>query len=232
MRGKLILIEGTDCSGKQTQTELIVKRLNDDGIKAERLSFPMYDTPTGKIIGGPYLGKEQIGESWFNEGATNVNPKVAALYYAADRYYNLDKINNLLDNGINVILDRYIPSNMAHQGGKISDQEKRFEMYKWLDDLEYQFLKLPKPDYSYLLYVPHKYAQDLRKNRVESLDAHERDESHLKQAERAYLEISKLYNFQIINCIKDDKIKEINDINNELYDDIYNKVNKINYQKH
>src|SRR5574344_170376 len=110
MRGKIIVIEGTECSGKDTQTQLLVQRLKREGRKVERLAFPMYDTPTGKIIGGPYLGKEYIGDSWFNEGAVNVDPKVAALYYAADRKYNIRMISDLLDDGYDIILDRYVES--------------------------------------------------------------------------------------------------------------------------
>ena len=106
MRGKLIVIEGTDCSGKQTQTELLQKRLNDLNLNCIRIDFPRYDTPTGKIVGGPYLGKPEICDSFFLEGAVNVDPKVASLYYAADRKYNIGEVNEYLDKGYFVILDR------------------------------------------------------------------------------------------------------------------------------
>ena len=91
MRGKLIVVEGTDCSGKETQTNLLLTNLHTDNIKVEKFSFPNYQSPTGKIIGGPYLGKSYICEGWFPEGAPQVDPKVAALYYAADRKYNIYK---------------------------------------------------------------------------------------------------------------------------------------------
>ena len=91
-KGKLIVIEGTDCSGKETQTKLLIKRLIGENIKVRDFSFPNYDSPTGKIIGGAYLGKPSIGESYFEENATNVDPKVASLYYADDRKYNIPKI--------------------------------------------------------------------------------------------------------------------------------------------
>ena len=86
MKGKLIVIEGTDCSGKETQTNLLMKKLESDNISIVKFDFPNYDSPTGRIIGGPYLGKEYICPSWFTEGAVNVDPKVASLYFAADRY--------------------------------------------------------------------------------------------------------------------------------------------------
>ena len=133
MKGKLIVIEGTDCSGKETQTKLLVEKLEKLNKKCVRFSFPNYDSPTGKIVGGPYLGKSYICKGWFNEGAINVDPKVSSLYYAADRKYNIGKIEEMLNQGINVILDRYIYSNLAHQGGKIKDNEERIKMYKWLE---------------------------------------------------------------------------------------------------
>jgi len=79
-KGKLIVIEGTDCSGKETQTKLLIKHLESKGKKVISFSFPMYDTPTGKIIGGPFLGKEYICDGWFPEGASAVDGKVASLY--------------------------------------------------------------------------------------------------------------------------------------------------------
>ena len=91
-RGKLIVIEGTDCSGKDTQSNLLVKELNLKGINSIKLSFPMYDTPTGRIIGEAFLGKGNNGIGWFREGSVKVDPKIASLYYAADRKYNIDKV--------------------------------------------------------------------------------------------------------------------------------------------
>ena len=93
-KGKLIVIEGTDCSGKQTQSESLVKFLNENGIKTKKMGFPMYDTPTGKILKGPYLGGESVCKSYFEEGAPNVDAKVSSLYYAADRKYNLSRKSN------------------------------------------------------------------------------------------------------------------------------------------
>ena len=228
MRGKLVLIEGTDCSGKQTQTEALVERLLEDGIQVRRLSFPMYDTPAGKIVGGSYLGKEHIGECLFKEGANNVDPKVASLYYAADRKYNISKVTELLDNGITVILDRYTPSNMAHHGGKIENKENRTEFYAWIDTLEYGLLELPKPDYSFLLYMPYEYGEQLRKSRIqiEKFDEHEKSEDNMRNAEAAYLEIAQIYDFDIINCVSNNQIRSIEDINDELYDKLTQNLNK------
>ena len=212
---KLIVIEGTDCSGKQTQSELLEKKLVEKGYKCVRIDFPRYDTPTGKIVGGPYLGKEEICESFFKEGAVNVDPKIACLYYAADRKYNIKEVKEYLDKDYFVILDRYTTSNLAHQGSKIEDKGERFNMYQWIDKLEYWLLELPKPDMTIFLHMPFEYSKDLRKNRI-SLDEHEKSEDHLRHAEACYLELRELYNWEYINCIKDNKIKSIEEINEEI----------------
>lgn len=225
MKGKLIVIEGTDCSGKETQSNLLIDKLKKHGIRIEKFSFPNYNSPTGKIIGGPYLGKSYICDGWFNEGAPNVNPKVSALYYAADRLYNIDKIKFLLDNGVNVILDRYIYSNMAHQGGKLNDKEERFNMYEWLDNLEFNLLELPKPDISVFLHMPYECSISLKKNREEGLDQHEKDKNHLVCAENAYIELANKYDFYTIECNDGDRIKTIDEINVDLYNYIIGKLN-------
>lgn len=215
MKGRIIVIEGTDCSGKETQSKLLVKRLQEMNRKAIQVSFPMYDTPTGKIVGGPYLGKPEIMNGWFEEGAVNLDPKIACLYYAADRKYNIGKIKEFLNQGYDVIVDRYTSSNMAHQGSKIHDQDERFNMYQWIDKLEYWLLDLPKPDLTIFLHMPYLYSLELKKNR-KFLDEHEQSEAYLRQAEEAYVELSELYHWSTIQCIEDGKIKSIDSINQEI----------------
>ena len=213
MKGKYIVIEGTDCSGKETQSTLIEKKLKEKGIKCLHLSFPMYDTPTGKIVGDDYLGRNK--ESLFKEGATNVSPYIASLYYAADRKYNISKIIDYYNEGYYIILDRYTTSNMAHQGSKIENKEERFYMYQWIDKLEYWLLKLPKPDKTIFLHMPIKYTLELEKNR-KSQDDHEKDPDYLRKSEEAYIELSELYGWDKIECVKDGKIKKIEEINEEI----------------
>jgi len=226
MKGKLIVIEGTDCSGKETQSKLIIERFKKDNIDFEYFCFPNYDSPTGKIVGGPYLGKEYICEGWFSETAPLVDPKVSSLYYAADRRYNIGIIKEKLEKGINVILDRYFYSNMAHQGGKIEDKEKRYDMYKWLETLEVDLLELPVADIKIFLHVPYNISLKLKQNRKESLDQHEKDPKHLIDAENAYLEISELYGFEKIECYKNDDILSIEEINNKIYEYLKEEMNK------
>ena len=226
MKGKLITIEGTDCSGKETQTNLLIKKLREEGYQVQNFSFPNYNSPTGKIIGGPYLGKEGFDSCYFEEGSAKVDPKVAALYYAADRKYNIDKINFLLDQGYNVILDRYIYSNMAHQGGKIENKEERMNMYNWLDKLEFDLMELPKPDLTIFLHMPLEVIEKLKEHRKEKADDHEKDKNHLKHAETAYLELAQKYNFITIECSLNGNPKQIEEINKVLYDKVKPYLNK------
>lgn len=162
-KGKLIVIEGTLCSGKQTQTDILVANLKKIGYKAISFGFPNYASPTGKIIGEAYLGKHS--ESYFREGIENVDPKISSLYYAADRVYNIDIIKKYLDNDYVVVLNRYVESNMAFQGGKIKDIKERNMMYEWLDNLEFVLLGLPRPDLVLFLYLPYEYVCTLKEKK-------------------------------------------------------------------
>ncbi len=219
-KGKLIVIEGTDCSGKETQSNKLVEKLKSDGINVFKFSFPAYDTPTGRIIGGPYLGKSYICDGWFREGAANVDALCASVYYAADRRYNIGIINEHLAKGDIVILDRYVESNMAHQGGKIESKEEREKIYQKLDTLEFGIMELPRPDMVIFLYMPFEYASALKKNRAETPDQLEKDKRHLENAEKAYLELTEKYGFVKVDCVKNDVIRSIEDINNEVYEKV------------
>ena len=220
MTGKLITIEGTDCSGKETQTNLLIKKLREEGYQVQNFSFPNYNSPTGRIIGGPYLGKEGFDKCYFEEGSTKVDPKVASLYYAADRKYNIDKINFLLEQGYNVILDRYIYSNMAHQGGKIIDKKERNNMYNWLDKLEFDLMGLPKPDLTIFLHMPTVVAEELKNHRKEKADGHEKDKNHILDSYNAACSVAKKYNWYEVECVNNGAIRTIEDISNEIYSEV------------
>lgn len=221
-KGIIIVIEGTDCSGKETQTKKLVERLTQEGKKVFCFGFPQYDSPTGKIVGGPYLGKDYICEGWFPETASNVDALTSCCYYAADRRYHRDTILKHVLNGEIVLLDRYTYSNMAHQGGKLKTKEEKIKMFKKIETLEFDVLELPKADAVFFLYMPQEEAMNLKKTRSEkeSLDQNERDIDHLKNAEETYLLLSDYYGFQKINCVKGKKVKTIDEINDEIYDSI------------
>ena len=212
-KGKLIVIEGTDCSGKQTQTDILVENLKQLGIKAISFGFPNYASPTGKIIGGCYLGKHS--ESYFTEGIENVDPKISSLYYAADRAYNIDIIKKYLEAGYIVVLNRYVESNMAFQGGKIKDIKSRNMMYEWLDNLEFVLLDLPRPDLVLFLYLPYEYVCTLKEKRGKIANI-----NLLRMAEVAYLELSTIYDYEKINCLKDNHLRSIEDISSDILEKV------------
>lgn len=227
-RGKLIIIEGTDCSGKETQAKKITERLQKEGKKVFRFSFPQYDSPTGRIIGGPYLGKSYICDGWFPEETPNVDYLVASSYYAADRRYHMNTINEHLNKGEIVIIDRYVESNMAHQGGKLKDKEKRLKVYQKLDELEFGIMELPRPDAVIFLYMPLDYVEVLKKARSEKecLDQNEKCREHLQAAEDAYLELTEIYGFIKINCVKNDAIRTIDEISEDVYKNVMKVLEK------
>ena len=212
MAGKIIVLEGTESSGKETQSKLLEKNLQKKGKKCIRFEFPMYDTPTGKIVGRDYLGKKEMGESLFKEGVQNVDPYVVCLYYAADRKYNLSKIEEYINKDYYVILDRYTTSNLAHQGSKIQDKDERFNMYQWINKLEYWLLQLPKPDKTIFLHVPSETALNIRTNK----EGKETSEESLKRAEEAYIELTELYNWDKIECVNNGVLKSIDEIQQEI----------------
>ena len=223
-RAKIIVIEGTDGSGKETQSQKLEEHYKAFGLKVKRYSFPRYDTPTGKIVGASYLGKKELGESVFPETSANVDPLVSSLYYAADRRYNFLKFieEELYKNDI-VILDRYTTSNMGHQAGKAKNKRERNKILRFIEKLEFDLCELPRPDIVIFLYMPFEAAKELRKGRA-SGDGNENSEEHLRHAEKTYQEICTRYNWSRINCIKTDKftkledIKSIDDISNEIID--------------
>jgi len=224
MKGKLIVVEGTDCSGKETQTKLLVEKLNKENIKAVRLSYPVYDSPTGRIIGTCVLGKPEMCENYlkenhgfFPEGGGNIDALAASAYYAADRRYNMPTMLKLLEEGYIVLADRYVSSNLGHRGGQIEDKEERLKFYNKIEKLEYEIMELPRPDYTFLLYLPYEYAYELKKHREELPDEAEKNINYLKNGEKTYLELAELYNYDLINCVKENKIRTIEDINEEVY---------------
>ena len=220
-RGKLIVIEGTDASGKNTQTELLYNKLISKEVSIFRDTFPKYNTATGKIIGGPFLGKPEISHSYFGAPA-EVDSKVASAFYVADRRYNLPLIDGYLNVG-HLILDRYVGSNMGHQGGKIRNPEERLEFYKWLEKLEYEMFELPRPDLTIFLYMPFKKGIGLKSKMNLPKDEVEKNFDYLKNSEEAYLQLVELYNWERIDCVKNDKIKS----KQEIHKEIYNIVKKI-----
>lgn len=227
--GKLIVIEGTDGSGKQTQSDLLLNKLKQENISCDKMSFPNYDSASGKIVGGPYLGKEYISKSFFSEGASNVDPLVSCCYFGADRRYSLPLLKEKLNNNEILILDRYVASNMAHQGGKLNSKEERQTLFDKLDYFEFCFLELPRPDLTLFLHLPYLVSLETLINRGEQLDGHESNPLHLKNAEKTYLQLADYYGWEIINCMQNNKFitRESMRSKSDIFNEIYSKVLKI-----
>jgi dTMP kinase len=222
-RGKLIIVEGTDCSGKATQTQKLIERVEGLEIPCTHLTFPRYDTVTGKIVGMCYLGKD-LGQanprSWF-WSPTEVDPKIASAFYAVDRYAASFGMRMALEKGKNIICDRYVESNMGHQGGKIKDPDERKKFIRWLEKLEYELYELPRPDGVIFLYMPYQVGMELKKGRAGMADAHEANPEHLRNAEEAYLQLAEMYDWIKIDCAPDKtrgSLRSVEDIGEEVFE--------------
>lgn len=157
-RGKLIVIDGTDGVGKATQTKLLVKRLKREGRKVATLDFPQYyKNFFGRFIGAMLTGK--YGDF------LHMDPFIASVMYAVDRFESKEKIEKWLKDGYIVILDRYVSANQLHQGGKIKNEAKRKYFLKWLDKMEHGVFKLPRPDRIIYLHLPMKHVLTLLKQK-------------------------------------------------------------------
>lgn len=197
-RGKLIVIDGTDGTGKTTQTALLIKRLKQEKKKVAVADFPRYGLPSAYFVEKYLNGKYG--------GAKEVPAEAASLFFALDRYDARAGLEKQLAEGKTIVSNRYVSANMGHQGGKITLGIARRRFYRWLDWLEHDLLKLPRPDRTFILHVPAALAQRLvdRKGRREYIsrkrDLHEADLEHLKAAERTYLEMSKRFGYHVIEC--------------------------------
>lgn len=201
-KGLFIMIDGIDGSGKGLQTELLKKRLSEEGQDVELISFPRYGlksaAPIEEYLTGVYGTAEEIG------------PYRGSIFYAVDRFAASKDIHSWLANGKIVIANRYVSSNMGHQGGKISDPTERQKFFTWNYDLEYNIFGIPKPDLQLILHVEPKTAQELVDKKAArdylhgaKRDIHEADLKHLENAERTYLEMTRLFpEFQLVECME------------------------------
>jgi len=216
MAGKLIVIEGLDSSGKQTQTELLCKALSEKGIPVKKISFPCYDSDSSALVKMYLAGK-------FGQNAGDVNPYAASSFYAVDRYasFKTDWSEHYNRGGI-VVADRYTTSNMIHQAGKISDLGERDKYLKWLYEYEFAYLGLPKPDKVLFLEMPPEVSERLMKERANKItgesekDIHEKDKSHLENSYNSALYVAEKFGWTRVSCVCDGKLRTIDDIHEEV----------------
>lgn len=222
--GKLIVIEGTDGSGKQTQSDLLYNYFkNEENKNVIKLTFPDYDSETSVLVKMYLAGK-------FGDNANSVDPKVASVFYAVDRYASYktkwEAFSKEKDNII--IFDRYVTSNMIHQAAKIEDIDKKNEYLDWIYDFEYNIMGLPKPDKVVFLNMRFDLAQKLMENRANKItnsrdkDIHERDICYMKKCYENACFVSNKYNWNEIKCFDGDYIRTIEDIQKEIRNVICN----------
>lgn len=218
-KGKLIVIDGSDGSGKATQTRLLVSRLKKEGHKVKTFDFPHYENVFGALIGECLTGQRG--------NFLSLDPKIASVLYAGDRFESKKKLEMWIEEGNTVILDRYVSASQIHQGGKIKDAKKRREFLNWLNTVEYKVFGIPKPNVVVYLSVPtnvslkllqssdqkkkKRYARrkkDLVEENLRYLRAARKTAESLAQSERGWKKV---------HCVEKGVMRSRQDIHEEVY---------------
>lgn len=217
MSGKFIVIEGPDSSGKSEQFKRLTARIPKD-IILRTAHFPRYEEPSSyfvrEYLAGNYGTVDEIG------------PYKASLFYAVDRFdASVKQLHAWLKHGDTIVLDRYIGSNMGHQGSKINNEKERSDFFKWLYEIEYGILGIPKPDLNIILHVPANIAHELRKKQADKKDGsikndiHERDLEYLERTRRVYLQLAELFpqDFTVVECAPGGKLLSIEEVHEKVW---------------
>ncbi|MBR5125701.1 MAG: deoxynucleoside kinase [Oscillospiraceae bacterium] len=212
--GKLIVIEGTDGSGKSTQFKLLTSRLESENREFRKLVFPQYSEPSSALI-RMYLGGE------FGTNPSDVNAYAASAFYAVDRYASYKKVwGQWYENGGLIVSDRYTTSNAVHQASKVHQFEQS-DFLKWLYDFEYDKLGLPAPDLVIYLDVPTDFTEAMMRRREADTnthaDIHEQDLAYLATCRRTGKAAAEYYGWTVIECVQDGVMRSIEDIHEEIY---------------
>ena len=196
-KGKLIILEAGDASGKATQTELLFRRLLSEGRDVTRVSFPDYESESSAPV-KMYLRGD------FGKDASDVDAYAASAFFAVDRYASFHtKWGAAYGRGGIILADRYVTSNLAHQAVKLSDESVRNEYFSWLDDFEYNRLGLPRPDLVIFLDMPPEISERLLNARAAkrgTFDIHEKDKEYLRQVHGAYKKAAEMFGWTEISC--------------------------------
>ena len=211
--GKLIVIEGTDGSGKSTQFRLLTQAVENMGFEFRKLVFPQYQEESSALI-RMYLGGQ------FGDKPSDVNAYAASAFYAVDRYASYKKVwGEWYENGGLVLSDRYTTSNAVHQASK-EPEERRGEFLRWLYEFEYDKLGLPRPDLTIYLDVPTEYTEQLMRAREAatgtSADIHEQDLGYLATCRQMGRAAAEFYGWTVIECVRDGAMRSIEDIHEEI----------------
>ncbi len=226
-KGKLIVIDGTDGSGKATQVELLRKRLVREGKTVKVVDFPEYY----KNFFGTFIG-HCLSEQYYN--FLHTHPKIASVLYAADRFESKSEIEGWLKKGYIVIANRYVSANQIHQGGKIANAKKRADYLKWLDEMEYKVFKIPRPSIVFYLSLPIPIVLKLIKERNQKSgraylgkkkDVHEKDKNFLENSRKSALWLAKHDRQYVqIDCARKEEILSREEIHEMIYQKLQKKI--------
>ncbi len=211
MRGKLIVLEGLDGSGKSTQLELLKKRLSGD---VRYVKFPDYESDSSAPVRMYLAGK-------FGTDPSDVNAYAASAFYAVDRFasFKTDWGKAYLE-GATIVCDRYTTSNAVHQASKLNSDE-RDSYLDWLYEFEFDKMGIPRPDAVIYLDMPIEVSQKLMSGRYEGdegkKDIHERDTGYLEHCRGAALYAANRLGWIVVSCSRDGEVRTREDIANEIF---------------
>lgn len=214
-KGRLIVIEAGDGSGKATQTKLLCEALAAAGKRVHRVEYPDYESPACAPV-KMYLNGE------FGGHADDVNAYAASLFFAVDRYASYrQKWKKDYDDGAIILADRYTTSNMVHQAVKIQDEKQRKEFLDWLWDTEFTKMGLPVPDAVIFLDMPPHLSRMLIEKRAEAShsvkDIHERDDAYLRRCYDAYTQIARRFGWYTVSCAGGGRLRTVDSIHRDIW---------------
>ncbi len=224
MKGKFIVIEGTDGSGKKTQAKILCEKLNEAGINCIVQSFPNYDSPACTPV------KMYLNGEFGDIGCLDAYQ--ANSLYAVDRLCTMMGLKDHIENGGSIVFDRYVESTMLHQAALIENQEERDKFLDYVNDFEFGKLKLPKPDLVIFLDVPVEVSKKLADSRGEyksgnKKDILEQDISHLTKAFNSGKYVANKYGWTQISCLNESgNLKSIEEISNDIFEVVKKLFNK------
>ena len=212
-KGKLIVLEGIDGSGKSAQYRKLKARFELESIDCRTIVFPRYDQESSALI-RMYLSGQ------FGANPADVGPCAASIFYAVDRYASYKSVwGDYYNAGGTVVAGRYTTSNAIHQASKLSpDKWKPF--LDWLYDFEYNKIGIPQPDRVIFLDMPIEVSQRLLNRRYSEdggkKDIHESDVEYLENCRKAALFTAEYSGWITVPCAKDGKPRGIEDISDEI----------------
>lgn len=219
---KLIVIDGGANVGKATQADMLMNRLLSEGYSVGKIDFPRYSQNSiGHFIRECLDGEE--------DRFAALDPKIVAMIYAADRFESKSLIEEWMSEGRIIIFDRYVSSNMMHQGAKVQDSDARDEFFSWVEHLEYDIFGLPRPDMTVFLDIPPEDSQKLLEYiediGVTVVDPQEKDRLHQAKVSKCASYLANTHNQWItVSCVTDGALRPREEIHEEVYAAVKSKI--------